>query len=77
MQQIRENKKNRKVEAIGFFENCGISIMLNKAKQLRKSAGDKWIISSDDDLLNISLSPEDCSFIPKLSPEKPGYLLFS
>ncbi|MBD2753845.1 GNAT family N-acetyltransferase [Spirosoma validum] len=82
---IQENVKSRNINLIsfceaanrGFYQKCGILILLNKAKHLREPDKDEWLVPADDDILAINLSERNVNLLNSLNPEKLGYLVFS
>lgn len=82
---IQANVKSRDIELIsfcekanrGFYQKCGVPILLNQAKQLWEPDNGNWLIPTDDDILAINLSEHGINLLNSLSPEKPGYLVFS
>lgn len=85
IKNIQSSWKERNIEAIGFcekqlrsfYEKCAITIMVDKAKQLRERESNQWIIPTDDDILDVSLSRNSLSLLKDLSSTNIGYLIFS
>ncbi len=75
---IKRNLTKRKIEAIGFcekevrpfYEKCGISVLHNKAKYLIEITGDEKVITTDDDILNLSLGNKNFKILQQTKQEK-------
>ncbi|PSR56462.1 hypothetical protein AHMF7605_24675 [Adhaeribacter arboris] len=83
LQYLIQNLKKRKLEALGFcekplrpyYEKCGIRILYDQAKFLRTAEQNEWIPSSDDDILDLTLSPASWQQLQSLSPANLAYLV--
>lgn len=80
---IQQNLIKRNIEVIGFcekpvrpfYKKCSIPVLYNKARYLVEMTGDEKVISSDDDILNISLQPATLKVIKGLNKQMTGHLL--
>lgn len=80
---MQQNLTKRNIEVIGFcekpvrpfYKKCSIPLLYNKAKYLIEMNGDKKTISSDDDILNISLHPGTLKVVKGLNKKTTGLLL--
>ncbi|QMU27515.1 hypothetical protein [Adhaeribacter radiodurans] len=78
-----QNLKKRKIEALGFcekplrlyYEKCGIQILYDQAKFLREAGENDWVISSDDDILDLTLSPASVQLLQSLNSANLAYLI--
>lgn len=80
---IKENLSARKVEAIGFcekplrpfYEKIGVEILVGKAKWVQENIGDKWTSSTDDDILNLTLSSANVKLLEGLDKKNLAFLI--
>ena len=83
MSCIKQNLSKRKIEVIGFcgkevrpfYKKCGIPVLHDKAKYLVEISGDEKVITTDDDILNLSLGSKNFKILQQLSKTNTGLLL--
>jgi GNAT superfamily N-acetyltransferase len=85
MRQICHNLRERNIEAIGFcsnalrpfYEECGVTILRDRAHYIYEHADAAWIPSEDDDILDINLSPENVTRLRALNEHNVAYFVES
>lgn len=84
LKQLQENLAERDIEALGFcekelrpfYEHCNVNILYGHAQYLRERHEGSWIVSTDDDILDLTLSLSIHEQIRALSLEHPGKIVF-
>jgi predicted GNAT family N-acyltransferase len=83
MRQICHNLRERNIEAIGFcsnalrpfYEECGVTILRDRAHYIYEQADARWIPSEDDDILDLNLAPENATRLRALNEHNVAYFV--
>ncbi len=77
------NLRSRQVEALGFceqplrgfYQQCNVPILYGQARYVRERDQDKWVASTDDDILDLTLSRESAELLRNLNGQRLAYVL--
>ncbi len=80
---ITGNLRSRRIETIGFcesevrgfYQKCRIYILYDQAKHLREFDQNQWIVPTDDDILDLTLSEESRRLFAALDDRNLAYLV--
>jgi hypothetical protein len=75
--------RERQVEALGFcerplrgfYQQCNVPILYDQARYVRERDHDQWVASTDDDILDLTLSRESAALLNGLNGQRLAYLL--
>jgi hypothetical protein len=78
------NLRERNVEALGFCEEpvrgfyrkCNVPMLYGQARFVRERDHGQWVASTDDDILDLTLSRESVALLNSLNGQRLAYLLF-
>ncbi|HEX8532010.1 MAG TPA: hypothetical protein VF646_18375 [Cytophagales bacterium] len=77
------NLRERNVEALGFceqplrgfYQQCNVSVLYGQARYVHERDHDQWVASTDDDILDLTLSRESADLLNGLNGQRLAYLL--
>ena len=77
------NLRERDIEALGFceqplrdfYQKCNVRILYDKATYLRELDNDQWVPSTDDDILDMTLSRESIDLLNGLNEQRLAYFI--
>lgn len=80
---ILSNLTDRGIEAIGFcepvsrgfYEKCNAEIFYAQSRFIKEKINGEWVDSSDEDIINLTLSERTRSVITGLTSSVPAYLI--
>jgi len=80
---ILSNLTDRGIEAIGFcepvsrgfYEKCGVEIFYTQSRFIKEKINGEWVDSSDEDIINLTLSDRTRTIISGLTSSIPAYLI--
>jgi hypothetical protein len=58
----------------GFYQKCNVPILYGQARYVREMDHDQWVASTDDDILDLTLSPESVALLNGLNGQRLAYL---
>ncbi len=59
----------------GFYQKCNVPILYGQARHVRERDHDQWVASTDDDILDLTLSRESAALLNGLNGQRLAYLL--
>ncbi len=59
----------------GFYQQCNVPILYGQARYVRERDHDQWVTSTDDDILDLTLSRESAGLLSSLNGQRLAYLL--
>ena len=83
IKSILDYLQERGIEAIGFcdlssrafYEKCGIEIFRGHSRFIKEKVNGLWVDSSDEDILNLTLTGHTKNIIKGLNAYSPAYLI--
>jgi hypothetical protein len=82
LKSIITNLQSRNIQALGFcekelrpfYEKNGIPLLYGKARFIREFENDEWVVATDDDILNLTLSADTVALLESLNEAKEALL---
>ncbi len=76
------NLRGRQVETLGFceqplrsfYQQCKVPILYGQARYVHERNHDQWVASTDDDILDLTLSRESAELLNGLNGQRLAYL---